>query len=171
MRLQARHEYDADPDEVFAMLTDEAFLRAKLEARGDTAVEVLECGAGPDGVRIVTRRMVALDVPGFAKRFLRPANAVTQTDAWSHADGGGTRTGTWRVEAAGVPVTMSGTMTLTGASGHAAEEIEGAVTSAVPFVGGRLAAFVGRTAADNLAAEHAFARRWLAARRRRAGAG
>jgi hypothetical protein len=163
MRLQARHDYDTDPGKVFAMLSDPAFLRAKLEARGDTAVEVLECGPGPDGYRIVTRRMVALDVPGFAKRFLRPSNAVTQTDVWSDADGDGSRPGTWRVEASGVPVTMAGTMTLTGGHGHSVEDIDGAVSSPVPLVGGRLASLVGRTASDNLNAEHAFARRWLAA--------
>jgi uncharacterized protein YndB with AHSA1/START domain len=44
MRLQTRHEYSAPPDAVFDMLTDEAFLRAKLEARADTDVEVVECG-------------------------------------------------------------------------------------------------------------------------------
>lgn len=163
MHLQARHDYDTDPTDVFAMLTDEAFLRAKLHARGDTDVQV-ECGPDPDGFRIVTRRSVAMDVPGFARRFLRPTNKVTQTDIWSDADPAGARTGTWRVEASGVPVTMTGTMTLTGTSRHSAEEIDGEVRSAVPFVGGQLAAFVGHTAADNLVAEHAFARRWLAAR-------
>ena len=164
MRLQARHDYDTDPDEVFAMLTDAEFLRAKLEDRGDRAVEVLECGPGPDGFRIVTRRTVALDVPGFARRFLQPANTVTQTDVWSDADGAGTRTGTWQVAAAGVPVTLTGTMTLAGGAGHCVEDIDGTVSSPVPLVGGRLAGVVGRTAVDNLAAEHAFARRWLAAR-------
>ena len=164
MRLQARHEYDAGPGEVFAMLTDEAFLRAKLADRGDTAVEVLECGPGPGGFRIVTRRTVALEVPGFAKRFLRPTNTVIQTDVWSDPDSDGSRTGTWQVEASGVPVTMTGTMTLTGEPALSVEDIDGAVSSPVPFVGGRLATLVGRTAVANMAAEHAFARRWLAAR-------
>jgi hypothetical protein len=164
MRLQARHDYDADPVEVFGMLTGEAFLRAKLNARGDTDIQVLDCGPGPGGFRIVTRRTVALDLPGFARRFLRPANTVTQTDVWSDPDPAGTRTGTWQVEASGVPVTMTGTMTLTGTSRHSIEDIDGEVSSAVPFVGGQLAAFIGRAAADNLSAEHAFARRWLADR-------
>jgi hypothetical protein len=166
MRLQARHEYHADPGDVFAMLTDESFLRAKLADRGDSAVEVLECGPHPGGFRIVTRRTVALEVPGFARRFLRPANTVTQTDVWSGAGAGGARTGTWQVTASGVPVTMAGTMTLTGGPGHSVEDIDGEVSSPVPLVGGRLAALVGRTAAENLTAEHAFAHRWLAARSR-----
>jgi hypothetical protein len=164
MRLYAQHDYDADPAEVFTMLTDEAFLREKLRARGDTEVRVLECGPGAGGFRIVTRRVVALDVPGFARRFLRPTNKVTQTDIWSDADADGTRAGTWQVEASGVPVTMTGTMTLTGTSRHSVEEIDGDVRSTVPFVGGQLAAFVGRAAVENLLAEHAFARRWLAVR-------
>jgi hypothetical protein len=164
MRLQARHDYDADPGDVFAMLSDPIFLRAKLEARGDKDVQVLECGPTAGGLRIVTRRMVALDVPGFARRFLRPANAVTQTDVWSDPDAAGTRTGTWQVEASGVPVAMTGTMALTGTSRHSVEDIDGEVSSSVPFVGGRLAGFVCRTAAANLDAEHAFAQRWLATR-------
>src|ERR1044072_4640206 len=122
MRPHARHEYEADPAEDFVMLTDEPLLRATRAARGDTAVRVLECGPGPDGFRIVTRRMVALEVPGFARRFLRPANAVTQIDVWSDPDADGGRTGTWQVEASGVPVTMTGTMTLTGTSRHSVEE-------------------------------------------------
>lgn len=85
MRLQTRHEYPADPDAVVDRLTDKAFLRAKLEARRDTKVDVAECGPAADGVRIVNRGTVALDVPGFAKRFLYPANAVTRTDVWSDA--------------------------------------------------------------------------------------
>lgn len=59
---------------------------------------------------------------------------------------------------------MTGTMTLTGTSRHSIEDIDGEVSSAIPFVGGQLAAFIGRAAADNLSAEHAFARRWLADR-------
>ncbi len=164
MRLQARHDYDASPDEVFAMLSDEEFLRAKLADRGDTAIEVRECGPAPDGFRIVTHRTVALDVPGFARRFLRPTNAVTQTDVWSDPDGDGARTGTWQVEASGVPVTMTGTMTLAGDRKHGVEDIDGEVRSPLPFVGGRLASFVGQSASGDLVAEHAFGRQWLAGR-------
>jgi hypothetical protein len=164
MRLQTRHEYAAAPADVFGMLTDAAFLRAKLETRGDTDVEVVECASAADGFRIITRRTVALNVPGFAKRFVRPTNAVTQTDVWSEPDGDGSRTGTWRVEARGVPVTMAGTMTLTRGPRGSVEDIDGKVSSTIPIVGGRLAAFVGGTAQANLAEEHDFARRWLSAR-------
>lgn len=164
MRLHTRHEYAADPADVFAMLTDEAFLRAKLQARGDTEVEVTECGPTAGGFRIVTRRTVALDVPGFAKRIVRPTNTVIQTDSWSAPDADGNRTGTWRVEARGVPVTMAGTMTLGRASGGSVEDIDGEVGCSIPIIGGRIAAFVGGTAQANLADEHDFARRWLSAR-------
>lgn len=161
MDLRTEHHYPAGPDAVFGMLTDPAFLRAKLEARGDTDVEVVECAPTADGYRIVTRRKVAMDVPGFARKVLNPTNTVTQTDVWSAADGG-VRSGTWRVEAAGVPVTMSGTMSLAATPDGCVEVIEGVVRSAVPLVGGRLEKLVGGTAGRNLQEEHDFARRWLA---------
>ena len=164
MRLQTRHDYSAHPDAVFDMLTDEAFLRAKLEARADTDVEVVECGPAADGFRIVTHRTVALDVPGFAKRFVHPANAVTQTDVWSDPDVDGIRRGRWSVEAKGVPATMVGTMTLRGGPDGSVEDIDGVVSSSIPLVGGRIAAFLGGAAEKNLAEEHDFARRWLATR-------
>lgn len=160
MDLRTEHHYPADPDTVFGVLTDPAFLRAKLETRGDTDVEVVECGPAADGYRIVTRRKVAIDVPSFARKLLNPTNTVTQTDVWSAADDGG-RSGTWRVEAAGVPVAMSGTMSLAATPDGCVEVIEGLVRSAVPLVGGRLEKLVGATAERNLEHEHAFARRWL----------
>lgn len=164
MRLQTRHEYTADPEAVFDMLTDKAFLRAKLEARGDTDVEVVECGPAADGFRIVTRRTVSLNLPGFAKRFLHPANAVTQTDVWSDPDADGTRTGRWQVEATGVLARMAGTMTLSGGPDGSVEDIDGEVSSSIPVIGGRMAGFLGGAAQENLAEEHEFARSWLATR-------
>jgi uncharacterized protein YndB with AHSA1/START domain len=164
MRLQIRYDYPAGPDEVFAMLTDPEFLRAKLEARGDTDVVVDECGPTADGFRVVTRRTVAVDVPGFAKKLLRPTNLLTQTDLWSDPAPDGSRTSTWQVEAKGVPVAMAGTYTLRGGPGGTVGELDGEVTSSVPLVGGRFAAFVAKEAEGNLDKEHAFALQWLAAR-------
>ena len=162
MRLHTQHQYSADPGTVFTMLTDEAFLRAKLEARGERNVEVVECRETPEGYRIVTRRTVDLDVPGFAKKILKPANTVTQTDVWSAPGADGSRTGQWQVEAKGVPVTMAGTMTLSGSAEGSVEDINGEVSSSIPLIGGMLANFVGGTAERNLADEHTFASKWLA---------
>src|SRR5579862_4998713 len=71
------YSYDALPDAVFAMFTDPEFLRAKFEATEAVAFEVVECSAASDGgFRIVTNRTVQADIPGFAKKFFKPENAM-----------------------------------------------------------------------------------------------
>jgi Protein of unknown function (DUF2505) len=113
---------------------------------------------------MVIDSVVWFDTPGFAKRFVHPANAVIQTDVWSDPDADGIRQGRWSVEAKGVPATMVGTMRLHGGPHGSVEDIDGEVSSSIPLIGGRIAAFLGAAAEENLAEEHDFARRWLATR-------
>jgi hypothetical protein len=159
MDLRTEHPYDAEPAAVFRMLTDPEFLRAKLTALGHRDIEVLECA--PD--RVVTRRTVPLDVPGFLRKVVNPANTVTQTDEWG-PDRDGVREGTWQVDAKGVPVALSGTMRLVPTDGGAVETIEGRAKASLPLVGGRLEKFIADNTLHTLAREHAFAREWLASR-------
>src|ERR1700760_3533181 len=66
MDLKTEYRFEADPDAVFAMFSDPEYQRQKLVDAGHTHVEVVECGLADDGTtfRIVTRRTVAVDVPG-----------------------------------------------------------------------------------------------------------
>lgn len=158
MDLRTEHPYDADPATVFAMLTDPEFLRAKLEALGHRDIEVVECT--PE--RIVTKRTVPLDVPGFLRKAISPANTVVQTDEWG-PEQDGAREGRWKVDAKGVPVGMTGTMRLAAAGGGCTETIEGKAKASLPLIGGRLEKFVIDNTLDTLTREHTFAREWLAA--------
>ena len=64
------------------------FLRAKFEATEAIDFEVVECAEASDGgFRIVTNRTVRADIPGFAKKFFKPENAMTQTEDWGPAVG------------------------------------------------------------------------------------
>lgn len=162
MQLRTEHAYDALPVAVFEMLSDPAFLRAKLEALGHRDIEVVECDATADGgARIVTRRTVPLDVPGVLRKVINPANTVVQTDQWGPAHDDGTRDGTWEVDAKGVPVAIRGTMRLVVTPGGCTEPIEGTAKSSVPLVGGKLEKFIGDNTLGTLAREYEFARGWL----------
>ena len=135
MRLQIRYDYPASPEQVFAMLTDPDFLRAKAENSGDTDVVVEESGPAADGYRFVARRTVALDVPAFAKKLLNPKNVLTQTDVWADPTADGTRIGSWEVEAKGVPVAMSGTMTLAPGPGGGTVSVAPAAPTGIRVAG------------------------------------
>src|SRR5258707_15427346 len=121
------------------MFTAPEFLRAKFEATEAIAFEVVECAEVSDGgFRIVTNRTVLADIPGFAKKFFKPENAMTQTEDWG-AVIDGVREGTWRIEPHGVPVSVStsGTTRLGAADGGAVQRIAATIKVGVPLVGGK----------------------------------
>jgi hypothetical protein len=163
MDLQTEYRFDADPEAVFEMFSDPDYQRQKLVDAGHTHVEIVECGPGAGGAtfRIVTRRTVAVDVPGVLKRVLSPTNTVTQTDEWA-AEQEGVRTGTWKVDIKGVPIHLSGTMQLVAAETGCVEAISGTAKASLPLVGGKLEKLAAGNFNDSTAQEQDFSDRWLA---------
>lgn len=158
------HAYDATPEAVFAMLCDPEFLRAKFEATDAIAYAITECSATPGGgFRIVTDRTVRADIPGFAKKFFKPENAMTQTEDWGPVVDG-VREGTWKVEPHGLPVSVStsGTTRLEAVDGGSVQHVAATIKVGVPLVGGKLERFVYDQAKKTMDLEHAFGRKWLA---------
>jgi hypothetical protein len=138
------HHYDVAADDVFALLTDYDAVKAKYEALGHNDVELVERTDRAGAVTIVTKRVVPMDVPGFAKKILSPKNRVIQTDSWSAPDEKGVRSGTFTVDAKGVPVKVSGVLRLAPEpKGGCVSEIAATVECKVPLVGGKIADFVG----------------------------
>jgi uncharacterized protein YndB with AHSA1/START domain len=163
MDLKTEYQLDADPDAVFAMFTDPEYQRQKMVDAGHTHVEVVECGPGDVAatVRIVTRRTVAVDVPGVLKRVLKPTNSLTQTDEWA-AEQDGVRTGTWKVDIKGVPIHLSGTMHLEAGETGSVEVITGVVKASLPLIGGKLEKLAHGNFMESTAQEQDFSTRWLA---------
>ncbi len=173
MDLQTQYQFNAGVDAVFAMFTDADYQRQKLVDAGHSNVEVLECGpaANGGGIRIVSRRTVAVDVPGPLKRVLPATNSVTQTDEWEAEPAGGVRSGTWKVDIKGVPIHLSGTMRLepgmsekTGkpVKTKSVESIDGRVKASLPLIGGKLEKLAYGNFMDATAQEQDFSNRWLA---------
>jgi Protein of unknown function (DUF2505) len=153
----ATHRYDHPADAVFALLTDFDAVKEKYEALGHRDVKLVRREAPADGsVTMVTTRVVPMEVPGFAKKFLKPTNNVTQTDSWGAPDADGVRTGTYAVDAKGVPVTLGGTLRLAPDGDGCTNEIRTTITSKVPLVGGKLADFVGGDAKKAVAHEQTW---------------
>jgi hypothetical protein len=145
------------------MFSDPEFLRAKFEATKALEFEIVECAATPDGgFRIVTNRTVQADIPGFARKFFKPNNAMTQTEEWE-APTGGVRAGTWGIEPHGVPVAVStsGTTRLESAGDGAVQYITATIKVSVPLIGGKLERFVFDQAKKTMDIEHDFGRQWL----------
>lgn len=165
MELNVTHRYDHPADEVFAVLTSFEAVKAKYEALGHSDVTLVSRDEAADGgVTVVTHRIVPLDVPGFAKKVLSPKNSVTQTDRWSGPDTGGVRTGTFTVEAKGVPVSIGGTLRLAPAAEGCTNTITATITCKVPLIGGKIADLVGGDTKKAVTHEEIWTREHLAGR-------
>lgn len=88
MEITDTHTYDATLDEVLDMFADEDAVVARYESMGHREIEVLECEREEQSVRVRSRRVVDVDLPGFAKKVLSPTNTMVQTDQWISADDG-----------------------------------------------------------------------------------
>lgn len=144
MKYATSRRFDRSVDEVIAAVTDFAVVKAKYEALGHRDVELLSREEGADGsITVSTKRVIPLDVPGFAKKVLKPSNTSIQVDRWSAPDATGGRSGTFSVDAKGVPVDVAGTMRLEPTADGCDYRIEVEVTCKVPLIGGKIADFVG----------------------------
>jgi hypothetical protein len=159
--MQVTHHFDADVETLFGLMSDPEFLVRKYEALGAADV-VVDSDDREHDPRIVSRRKVTVDLPGFAKRVLQPTNTLVQTDQWAEADEQGRRVCTYSVEVQGVPSRIDGTVTLTADGGGTRQDVEAEVKVSVPLVGGKLEKFAVDNGVQLLADEAEFTRRELA---------
>ncbi len=146
MEFTVTHTYDHPADAVFDVLTDIEAVRAKYEAIGQRDVELVSRTDGEDGaLSLVTRRVVPLDVPGFAKKVLSPTQTVVQSDEWTGPDDAGVRSGSFAVDAKGTPVQVRGTLRLTATGPTTCTNVSVVtIECKVPLIGGRIADFVAK---------------------------
>lgn len=143
MEVKGSHVYPVPVDAVIAMLQDKSTTVAKYEGMGHRDVQILEFASDEGMLRIVSSRVVDVDLPGFAKRVLKPTNTMVQTDEWRRAEDG-SWSGTFSVEVKGSPVRISGTMDLEPTAGGSRHDVVLDFQVKVPIVGGKIADWLGK---------------------------
>ena len=161
MDLTERHTFSAPIDRVWEMFSDPASHVAKFEGMGHRNVEVLESEGDDRHLHLVVRRVVEVEIPGFARKVLKPTNTVTSTDDW-HANDDGTYGGTFAVDIQGAPVKSSGTTRLTPAGDRTDYEINVLFDVKVPLIGGRIASWAKGDVSKQIGMEFEAGDRWLA---------
>ena len=151
MGFEGSNRQPADVESVFEHFCDPDAIRARYESAGDCDIEILDNGPDGDGWLIRTRRKVTVDLPGFARKVLRPTNTMTQTDVWSAPATDGGRDGTFEIDVAGAPIEVSGTMRLEpDGDGHCRQTVEGDLSVKVPLIGGKIAKWAQGDSQDRL---------------------
>ena len=136
MKMKVTHHFDADVETVYALMSDPDFCMRKYADAGATDIQI-DSDRRDDGPKLVSRRKVTVDLPGFAKRVMQPTNTVVQTDEWSAA----ARSCRYSVEVQGVPSRIDGTVTLTEEGGGTRQEVQAEVKVSIPLLGGKLEKF------------------------------
>ena len=163
MDVRRAHTYAATIDEVLAMLRLPDATVEKYQSMGHRDVDILECSGDDASLRIESSRVVDVDLPGFAKKVLKPTNTMLQVDQW-RATPDGDWDGTFEVDVQGSPVQLSGTMLLTPDPAGCTEKITVSVTVKIPLIGGKIADWAAKNDVQrSIDAEFAFGDQWLAA--------
>lgn len=164
MKLEGSHVYPAPVAAVIEVLGDKSATVEKYEGMGHRDVRILELAADDSALRIVSSRVVDVDLPGFAKKALKPTNTMTQTDEWRRNDDG-SWSGTFEVDVKGSPVEISGTMRLTPDWEGSRHDVVLDVRVKIPIVGGKIAEWAAKNdVRRTLDAEFAFTESRLVSR-------
>ncbi len=164
MHLSASLSYPgADPDAVFAMITDRAFQERCCAATGSVAYEVDVVRSDDGSAEVRTTRTLPTDqAPEFVRRFVGGSMRVLGHIQWAAAADGGERRGTFSVEIAGVSVAVRGTVWLRTDGDGTRHDYDGDLKAAIPLIGGRVEKAVEPAIRSALAAEQNVGTAWLA---------
>lgn len=130
MDIDSRADFTADPDRVFAMLTDKAFLEKVCAETHARSYDVIV-----DGDNVKTSR--ELPSPDAARPFTGETLTVVEDITWSET-GGGARTGTVKMTVPGQPVNLNGKYELTGSATGSTLTLKGQLKVNVPLLGKKL---------------------------------
>ena len=160
--VHREHTFDAPLARVWEMFHDPASHVAKFEAMGHRNLEVLEKKKTKKQLRIVISRDVDVDLPGFAKRVLKPTNTVVSTDEWND-NGDGTYGGTFIGDTKGAPIDLKGT-TLIEPDGDDRTHyvVHTVIKVSVPLIGGKLGEFGKGVVNKQMDDEFHLGDEWLA---------
>lgn len=160
MDFRDEHVFNAPLSVVWDMFSDPDSHTTKFESMGHRDIEILESQTSDSGLHMKVRRVVDVELPGFAKRFMKPTNTVTTTDDWTRADDGSYR-GSQTVETDGAPVKISAATALIPTGEQTRYEVAVHVEVKVPLVGGKLSDFAKGITERQLTQEFAAGDKWL----------
>lgn len=129
MDIDSRAEFAADPEKVYAMLTDKDFLEKVCQETHATDYDVIV-----DGSSVKTSR--DLPSPDAARPFTGETLTVVEDISW--AEGGSGRTGTVTMKVPGQPVNFNGKYELIADGAGSTLTLTGLLKVNVPLLGKKL---------------------------------
>lgn len=150
-------------EKVFATMTDEDYLRARLRELGGPGSDLIEYEASPESARYRLRQGLSeRDLPPIVGKVVGGDLHIERTETLRRG-GEGNYDGDVDVRIGGVPASAGGTMRLTDDGAGSLFEVHADVSVNVPLIGGKIEEIVAEQVRRLLEAETAFTVRWLGA--------
>ncbi len=162
MKFTVTHAYAKDTETVFKVLTDESYLVKKFEATGAKNIHILQCNqAGKDF--IIRRQMdIPANPPELLKKFVKAMNTVVAKDTWKSFVKE-TKSGVFELDIKGVPISMSGAITLKPTKSGCDYIIDFDAKCSIPLIGGKLLSLAENDTRANQKMDYEFTRKYLMA--------
>ena len=146
------------------MLADPTYARTRVEASGATVEQADVTGRADGAFTVTTRRSVPTDqIPAQARSFVGSTLEVRQVEAWEATEPGAPRPGTVVVEISGVPVRLTGTVSLEpDGAGHTTLTYDGDLKASIPLFASAVENAAAGAVRSALEAEQDAGARWLA---------
>ena len=138
MKVTQTAHYDLPPEDVLAIIADEAFQEEKCRR---TYAREYEASVNESGSRtlIKTQRAMPTDnLPDIARGFVGDRFTIHETHLWSGPDAQGRYVADIKVHVQGAPMTGSGRRTLTPNSGGTRDDIQISISASIPLIGRRI---------------------------------
>ena len=148
-------------ERVFAAITDEEYLRARLREIGGPGSALLDHEATPEAARYELRQGLSeKDLPPIVGKVMNGDLAIVRTETLNRVQPG-RYSGDVDVAIPGAPASASGTMALAEDGDGSLFEVHADVTVRVPLIGGKIEEIVADQVRRLLEAETEFTVRWL----------
>jgi len=161
MKISATFDYEATPQEVFAMLADEDFQSRKCLATGALGHSVSVSAQGNRTVIVSSRDLPTDNFPDFVKSFVGATLAITETQDWGPAGPDGARQGRLTVDLDGVPMDLAATLSLAPAGRGSVESVDGDLKARIPLLGGKIERAAAPAIESAMRAERETGQAWL----------
>jgi hypothetical protein len=148
-----RFEHARDTDTVFQLMTNRDELTKRCEALGERNVQVeVDESGGVTKTQIV--REVERELPGFAKRLLKPKNTLVEREEWRSVEG--RYEGKGQLKIVGTGATIDSTIRLSPSGAGCVYEIDLEVTAKAPLIRKKIETFIGDTSLESLREQHEY---------------
>ena len=154
MDISTHLDFAAEPDAVFAMMTDQAYLEEVC-----VASESISYNAAVSGSTTKTSR--TLPAPESAARFTGAQLTVNDEVAWGGADTSGARAANLTMTVLGQPVTLKGALQLAPGGRGTVVDLTGALKVAIPLLGKKLEQAAAPAVMAGFRTQQQVGDRWL----------